>query len=346
MSEIGKSLYGLQKIGASLGYASQFLLANVLLGRRPPKELENRLPGPEIVWAEIKELFANEYEEFSKRGLKLPDPEWGDYVRKVNQIAQSLIDIPKVKKRQAEKNVQDVPMEGLRSDLPNYYTQNFHFQSDGWFSDKSADIYDHQVEVLFAGCGQSMRRSVLPILDDEMSLAKIQGKTIEDMKFLDVACGTASLAKEFKHNWPNASLTLLDASAPYLKKARSVLSDYPRCDFVEALAEEMPFKDDSFDSSYCIFLFHELPERIRYKVAHEIYRVTKTGGCFVFADSIQKDDKPYLNASLELFPVNYHEPYYLQYIESDLRQYFPENLWKIETYRTAFYTKAVAFRKL
>ena len=32
---------------------------------------------------------------------------------------------------------------------PRYYMQNFHYQTDGWMSEGSAELYDFQVEVLF-----------------------------------------------------------------------------------------------------------------------------------------------------------------------------------------------------
>ena len=41
---------------------------------------------------------------------------------------------------------------------PAYYRQNFHFQSGGWLTDHSAAIYDTQVEVLFTGAADVMRR--------------------------------------------------------------------------------------------------------------------------------------------------------------------------------------------
>ncbi|MDZ4081617.1 MAG: hypothetical protein U1E10_01655, partial [Bdellovibrionales bacterium] len=49
----------------------------------------------------------------------------------------------------------------LLSDVPDYYRRNFHFQPDGYLSDLSADLYEHQVEVLFAGAADSMRRLII-----------------------------------------------------------------------------------------------------------------------------------------------------------------------------------------
>lgn len=44
---------------------------------------------------------------------------------------------------------------------PRYYQHDFHFQTDGWFSSKSADLYDTQAEALFFGTHDAMQRGAL-----------------------------------------------------------------------------------------------------------------------------------------------------------------------------------------
>ena len=43
---------------------------------------------------------------------------------------------------------------------PEYY-QNFHFQTDGWMSSTSAEVYDLQTEMLFVGKQDSMQKLTL-----------------------------------------------------------------------------------------------------------------------------------------------------------------------------------------
>lgn len=45
----------------------------------------------------------------------------------------------------------DLKSKFISSKYPDYYLQNFHFQTDGWLSAKSAKLYDYQVESLFLG---------------------------------------------------------------------------------------------------------------------------------------------------------------------------------------------------
>ena len=43
----------------------------------------------------------------------------------------------------------------------------------------------------------------------------------------------------------------------------------------------------------------------------------KSGGRLVLVDSLQIGDKPDYDGMLELFPQNYHEPYYLSYLSEN-----------------------------
>src|SRR5438309_10948940 len=68
-----------------------------------------------------------------------------------------------------------------------------------------------------------------------------------------------------------------------------------------------------------IFMFRELPPKVRGTVVREIPRILKPGGRLVILDSLQLGDEPDYDGMLELFPQNYHEPYYAGYIREDFR---------------------------
>jgi ubiquinone/menaquinone biosynthesis C-methylase UbiE len=64
-------------------------------------------------------------------------------------------------------------------------------------------------------------------------------------------------------------------------------------------------------------MFHELPPKVRRTVFGEFARVLKRGGRLVVVDSLQIGDEPDYDGMLELFPQNYHEPYYAGYLAED-----------------------------
>jgi ubiquinone/menaquinone biosynthesis C-methylase UbiE len=83
--------------------------------------------------------------------------------------------------------------------------------------------------------------------------------------------------------------------------------------FAVGNAESLPLPDASQDAVTGIFLFHELPPKVRRIVFRECARVLKHGGRLVIVDSLQRGDRPDYEGLLELFPQNYHEPYYESY---------------------------------
>ena len=64
-------------------------------------------------------------------------------------------------------------------------------------------------------------------------------------------------------------------------------------------------------------MFHELPPKVRRIIIAECARVLKPGGRLVLVDSLQSGDQPDYEGLLDLFPQNYHEPYYASYATED-----------------------------
>jgi SAM-dependent methyltransferase len=107
----------------------------------------------------------------------------------------------------------------------------------------------------------------------------------------------------------------------------------------------MPFDADAFSAATCIFLFHELPPRVRPLVAQEIARVLAPGSGLVLADSLQLGDAPDLDQMLEYFPHGFHEPYYGSYLKEDLIALFEAVGFRHERTELAFLTKVLRFRR-
>jgi ubiquinone/menaquinone biosynthesis C-methylase UbiE len=220
---------------------------------------------------------------------------------------------------------------------PTYYRQNFHYQSGGWFTPESARRYENQVEVLFAGAAGAMRRRALSLLARAWRERDHRGLAI-----VDLACGSGAFLDNLRQTFPRARLAGIDFSQPYLAEAR-------RRSGVAAIAlanaERLPFADASLDAVTCIYLFHELPPRVRSMVAAEIARVLKPGGLLAFADSIQPCDEPRLERMLEVFPAYFHEPFYASYSRTDLPALFGAAGLRVAGEDRAFLTKAVLFEK-
>ncbi len=223
---------------------------------------------------------------------------------------------------------------------PRYYAQNFHYQTDGYLSDKSASLYDYQVEVLFTGGADAMRRMAIPPLVDAFARTAKRSPSI-----LDLACGTARTGQFLKDRWPRARLTAMDLSPFYLAEARRQLRRRSRVEFVCANGEAIPLPDDAMDAVVCVFTFHELPPKIRPIVAAEMARVVRPGGRVVLVDSLQRGDVPDFDALLEFFPIAYHEPYFTSYLDEDLERLFRQAGLLPRRVETAYLAKVCVFDK-
>jgi ubiquinone/menaquinone biosynthesis C-methylase UbiE len=120
-----------------------------------------------------------------------------------------------------------------------------------------------------------------------------------------------------KQVWPRLPSLGLDLSEPYIRHAKRHLSRWSRINLLVGNAESIPTPDASFDAVTSIFMFHELPPEVRRTIFSECARVLKAGGRLVLVDSLQRGDEPDYEGLLDLFPQNYHEPYYATYTTED-----------------------------
>ena len=107
----------------------------------------------------------------------------------------------------------------------------------------------------------------------------------------------------------------------------------------------MPLPDGSQDIVTAVYLFHELPPKVRTVVTKEIARVLKPGGLFVLVDSIQPGDTKGFEALTEFFPQAFHEPYYESYQTWNIAEAFEATGLTLRTETPAFLSKVAAFAK-
>ena len=228
------------------------------------------------------------------------------------------LDMPSTWSRRSERNVNDLPQEVNRDDYPDYYLQNFHHQTDGYLSDHSASLYDLQVEILFNGTAEPMRRRVIkPLIQ---GLKRFSDRSPSQLRVLDVATGTGRTLRQVRAALPQAQLVGLDLSPAYLRQANRWLSQLPNelPQLVQGNGEAMPFAEGSMQGITCVFLLHELPGEARQNVLADCFRVLEPGGVVVLADSVQMADSPQFQPAMENFRRVFHEPYYRDYIGDDI----------------------------
>ena len=260
-------------------------------------------------------------------------------IRHLARMPELLWEGVALSRRRLNKNTREFAedaRERLR-DVPEYYRRNFHFQADGYLSGKSARLYEHQVEVLFAGGADAMRRLII-----EPMKAAFGDRDGAGLAFLELGAGTGRATRFVRMAFPKARIVAIDLSAPYLKRARRELESFERVDFLEADAEKLPFQAETFDAVYSTFLFHETPLVTRKAILAESTRVLKPAGFQGWVDSIQRGDQPEFDVSLENFPVQFHEPFYKNYAQNPMEGLAREaGLENVES-EVGFFSKRVS----
>jgi ubiquinone/menaquinone biosynthesis C-methylase UbiE len=299
------------------------------------------VPNRNRIYADMATLFSQDLANVEAGFYPIPADHDGSLLTLLYRSWLFFEDLPAVHQRRARRAHDEVFNGDTRGKRPRYYLQNFHFQSGGWMTDDSAERYDTQVEVLLNGTANAMRRQGLPQLHEIFA-----GRDQRQLRLLDIGCGTGRFLDFLKQVWPRLPIVGLDMSDAYLRHARRHLKRWSRTSFVVGKAECIPLPDNSQDAVTSIFLFHELPPKVRRRAMHECARVLKPGGRLIVLDSLQRGDQPDYEGMLQLFPQNYHEPYYASY----LRQDFPSlasqcGLTHVRSI-VAFVSKVMTFDKL
>ncbi|GBF57415.1 ubiquinone/menaquinone biosynthesis C-methyltransferase UbiE [Candidatus Phycosocius bacilliformis] len=275
-----------------------------------------------------------------RAGLYRP-PAIGPQLAQVRKSRAYLADVRELDRRRLAGKGVEVREQGLGQGYPAYFRQNFHWQTDGWLSDASADLYDFQVETIFTGSAGAMRRATALAL-----LARsLRGLDQRTVTCVEIACGTGQFGAEIMRNFPRLSLTCLDMSPAYAAKARHALAPYRNAKAISAAAEATPFGDTTIDRIVCIYLFHELPPRVRKAVVAEAARILKPGGMFILADALQTGDDPNLDRLLDAFPAGFHEPFFTSWLSTDMVAMMAEAGLHPTDQARAFLTKAWTFVK-
>ena len=339
--QLERSLYVKSRVGRAAALRVAYLAYAVTLSRggagKPRKQ------AVEALRRRMEALFALDYED-AERGLypralidSLP---WRGYLKVLPDL---LADLPRTRLRIQQDRSDELP-EGAQERYPRYYARNFHFQTDGYLGHTSARLYDLQVEMLFGGTADAMRRRLIPPVV-EAARASSTGSANRLPRILDVACGTGRLLSMLGAALPRAAYTGVDLSPHYISHARRALPGSLDVSLLVENGEHLPFEDGRFDVATCLYLFHELPRDVGQRVLAELVRVVRPGGRVVLGDSVQLRDTPELEPELRAFPVRFHEPYYLGYIQDDLARRAREAGLVVESEEAHFLTKVVVGRK-
>jgi len=316
-------------------------LAAAHLGLRPFSSRRGVRPEPRDMKALQRELAAlldrdcRNVEQGLYPTRLLFDMPVADYLRQLPSLATEVL---RSLRRSKQRLVRDLPPDVDLAAYPDYFRRNFHWQTDGYLSERSAAVYDVGVEFLFLGTADVMRRQIVPPVTRYL---RGRAKELGPARILDVACGTGSALNQLALAHPAEKYWGLDLSPYYLHHAGRRLSHVQDLSLVSENAERMPHADASFDVVTSVFLFHELPARARHNVLLEMRRVLKPSGLLVIEDAAQLCEAPDLHVFLENFAAGMNEPFFADYIATDLSGAISQAGFRVTGVERCFLSKVV-----
>jgi len=150
-----------------------------------------------IASADMAKLFLQDLANVEAAIYPLPADHDGSLLDLIRRSRLFFDDLPNIHRRRERRAHSEVLNETTRGTRPRYYLQNFHYQSGGWLTEKSAELYDTQVEVLFNGSANAIRRQALPPLYEVFA-----GRDQRKLKVIDIGCGTGRFIDAIKQVWP------------------------------------------------------------------------------------------------------------------------------------------------
>ncbi|MCC7299793.1 MAG: methyltransferase domain-containing protein [Verrucomicrobia bacterium] len=149
-------------------------------------------------------------------------------------------------------------------------------QTEGVTLDHAAKVYDTLAPLMTLGLERRYHRIVIQRL-------ALRG----DERILDIGCGTGTLTRDLAAALTDKQTSLctgLDAAEKMIEIAKRKAAGIPNIHFDAAIAERLPYEDNSFDAAVSTFFFHHIHFALKKKVLAETARVLKPGGRFIVVD--------------------------------------------------------------
>ncbi|WP_439534098.1 class I SAM-dependent methyltransferase [Polymorphobacter sp.] len=201
--------------------------------------------------------------------------------------------------------------------VPDYARREIHLQPGGYTDDPIGGIVYHYGTKVFYQGGNDHDE-----LHEELASLALPPADGKLARILDLGCSIGQATTKLKARFPDAEIWGLDVGAPMVRyaHARAVAQAVP-VNFIQALAEDMPFEDGHFDMVFAYILFHELPIDIIPRVLADVHRVLRPGGTFCIFEfpSASQHLPPAYRFMIDYDSRDNCEPYSPGFVHADFR---------------------------
>jgi len=213
--------------------------------------------------------------------------------------------------------------------VPEAYRREIHLQPGGYTDDATLGgiVYHYGTKVFYQGQNDQDE------LHAELAAKLTPPADGRVARVLDVGCTIGQATIVLKERFPDAEIWGLDVGLPVLRYAHACATERDAdVNFVQALAEDMPFDDGHFDAVLAYILFHEVPIANVPAILAEIHRVLRPGGRFsIFEFPNHTSPLP----PAYRFMIDYDsrdncEPYSVDFVYSDFRAMLRDAGFEVE----------------
>ncbi len=199
--------------------------------------------------------------------------------------------------------------------VPDYARVEVHLQPGGYLDDPiGGPVYHYGTHVFYQGENAQ----------DQMHVEMAQKTTAPDEgrvgRVLDLACSIGQGTTALKQRFAAAEVSGLDVSLPLLRYGHLLATERGiDVNFVQGLAESMPFPASHFDVVMAYILFHEIPWAVTRQVIPEVARVLRRGGTFSIYEfpSASEHLSPVARFLIDYDSRDNCEPYSPEFVQGD-----------------------------
>ncbi|MDD3605191.1 MAG: methyltransferase domain-containing protein [Kiritimatiellae bacterium] len=147
-------------------------------------------------------------------------------------------------------------------------------ETSGRTLDHAAAVYDVLSPLMTFGLERKYRKAAIRLLELGGSEA-----------VLDVGCGTGTLTMEIALVLNRGGrITGVDAAPKMIEVAQRKAAKVSNIAYAAALAENLPYPNESFESAVSTFFFHHVNYGLKVRSLNEMHRVLKPAGAAVIVD--------------------------------------------------------------
>ena len=129
---------------------------------------------------------------------------------------------------------------------------------------------------------------LIPYYDQMINalIDSIQFDTLDNIRIIDLGCGTGTIAKRLAEKFPNSKIVCLDSASKMIEIAKYKLRDHKNTEFIVGDFSKIDFKEQFDVVISSLALHHIETDNEKKEFYTKIYKILTNSGQFINADVV------------------------------------------------------------